>query len=301
MTSQNLLDWLAARYPTAKRATLRRMVSDGRVTVNGAVARNVKVEVGPSDCVEASDQPRARANRAKPQVAGRRRRLPFRIVHEDNDLLVVDKPAGMLTSTVPNERRPTLLAAVREYVASSSRDRAPARIGLIHRLDRDASGLLVFSKSDAAYRALKTQFFHHTVERVYLAVTEGIPNPRGGRIESRLKERADGSVYSTREHAKGERAVTHYEVIGESGKRALVRVRLETGRKHQIRVHLAQRGTPIVGDRMYGTETASGAGGTRLMLAAVRLGFEHPRTGRPVVFELDTPSEFVTRGPAGAD
>ena len=185
---QTLLDWLLHRYPTAKRETLKRMFQAGRVTVNGAKPRNLKVELAPTDRVEVSDQS-ARKRGPAPAPA----RLPFRIVHEDADVLVVDKPAGMLTSTVPRERRPTLLAAVRAYVLA----REPrARVGLIHRLDRDASGLLVFSKNDAAYQSLKSQFFHHTVERVYLAVTEGVPNPREGRIASRLEERADGTVYS---------------------------------------------------------------------------------------------------------
>ena len=217
--------------------------------------------------------------------------MPFRIMFEDDDVLVVDKPAGLLTSTVPRERRPTLLAAVRGYVMAQ----APrARVGLIHRLDRDASGLLVFSKDDLAYQSLKSQFFHHTVERVYLAVTQGVPNPRQGRIESRLQERADGTVYSTRAASKGERAVTHYEVIESAGKRALVRVRLETGRKHQIRVHLAQRGTPIVGDAMYGK---SDDDADRLMLAAVKLEFAHPRSGESMCFEVNPPKGFTFSAP----
>jgi 23S rRNA pseudouridine1911/1915/1917 synthase len=277
-----LLDWLLQRYPTAKRETLRRMLSDGRVRVNGATPRSIKVELGPTDRVEVSDNA-PRRSRTAPAKA----RLPFRVVYEDDDVLVVDKPAGLLTSTVPRERRPTLLAAVRAYVMA----RQPrARVGLIHRLDRDASGLLVFSKNDAAYQSLKSQFFRHSVERVYLAVTDGVPNPRQGRINSRLEERADGTVYSTRDPRKGERAVTHYEVVEVAGKRALVRVRLETGRKHQIRVHLAQRGTPIVGDQMYG----EGESAARLLLAAVRLRIDHPRTGESVSWEVELPAGFFS-------
>jgi 23S rRNA pseudouridine1911/1915/1917 synthase len=274
---RTLLDWLTDRHPTAKRLTLRRMISDGRVFVNGSRARAASAEIRETDRVDVRDRPR----HERPPAP--RTRLP--IVFEDADLLVVDKPAGMLTSTVPRERRPTLLALVRAHVASQD---PRARVGLIHRLDRDAAGLLVFSKNDLAFRSLKAQFFHHTVERVYVAITEGIPNPRTGRIQSRLEERADGTVYSTRESGKGERAITHYEVIESRAKRALVRVRLETGRKHQIRVHLAQRGTPIVGDEMYGS-----GNGAKLMLKAVKLAFTHPRTGKPVEFELEKPSDFA--------
>jgi 23S rRNA pseudouridine1911/1915/1917 synthase len=283
MSPRTLLDWLIARYPTAKRETFRRMLRDGRLRVNGARPRTLKLGLTDADRVEVHD--------AQPAKSGALRfpKLPFRIFHEDADILVVDKPAGLLTSTVPGERRPTLLAAVRAYV--SSRD-PRARVGLIHRLDRDASGLLVFSKSDHAYHSLKTQFFHHAVERVYLAITDGVPNPRQGRIESRLEERADGTVYSTSKPDQGERAITRYDVVEVVRKRALVRVTLETGRKHQIRVHLAQRRSPIAGDRIYGKQDAPAP---RLMLAAVKLGFTHPRTGERVEFEVKPPKSFALK------
>ena len=306
--AETLLEWLIRRYPTAKRETLRRMVAAGRVSVNGAKPRTLKVVLSPDDRIDVADQVPAWAKAARvgqgggvgrgsgrrggagQDGAGRGARLPFRIVYEDADLLVVDKPAGLLTSTVPGERRPTLLAAVRAYVAAAD---ARARVGLIHRLDRDAAGLLVFSKTDAAYHSLKTQFFHHDVERMYLAVTIGVPTPPAGRIESRLEERADGTVYTTRSHAKGQRAVTHYEVVERGGGRALVRVRLETGRKHQIRVHLAERGTPILGDPVYARDaksTPATAPGMRLL--AARLAITHPRTGEPASWQIDPPAGF---------
>lgn len=288
--AETLLDWLVRRYPTAKRETLRQMVRDGRVTVNGATPRGVKIGIAAEDRVEVADRRPERVDQSK--LAGSsRRRLPFTVVYEDADVLVVDKPPGLLTSTVPGERRPTLLAAVQEYLGSQKGTDRRTRVGLIHRLDRDASGLLVFSKNDTAYQSLKSQLFHRTIERGYLAVTQGVPTPREGRIESRLEERADGTVYSTRAPGKGERAVTHYEVVEklDGGKRALVRVRLETGRKHQIRVHLAQRGAPIVGDPQYGNDETPAP---RLMLAAVKLGFTHPRTGKQVSLELPPPAGF---------
>jgi 23S rRNA pseudouridine1911/1915/1917 synthase len=299
--AETLLDWLVRRYPTAKRETLRQMVRDGRVTVNGATPRGVKGEIAASDRVEVADRRPERIDRSRRAASSRllRRRLPFAMVYEDADLLVVDKPPGLLTSTVPGERRPTLLAAVQEYVESQRGTDRRTRVGLIHRLDRDASGLLVFSRNDSAYHSLKSQLFHRKIEREYLAVTQGVPTPREGRIESRLEERADGTVYATRAPGQGERAATHYEVVqtfgggggggGRSGKQALVRVRLETGRKHQIRVHLAQRGAAIVGDPVYGKDETTEP---RLMLAAVKLGFTHPRTGKPVAFELPPPAGF---------
>jgi 23S rRNA pseudouridine1911/1915/1917 synthase len=280
MESTTLLDWLARKYPLAKRQTLRRMVEAGRVRINGARAVRVKDPIGPEDRVEVSDRPACAA--PEDQSA----RIPFGIVFEDDDILVVDKPAGLLTSTVPRERRPTLLAAVREYVKQQDRD---ARIGLIHRLDRDASGLLIFSKNDAAYRSLKTQFFHHSVVREYRAVVHGKPNPPADRIDTRLVERADGTVHFTREATRGERAISEYEVIKSERKLSLLRVKLETGRKHQIRVHLAGRGTPIVGDTVYGPKDAPAA---RLMLAATRLVIQQPRSGKRTEFTLPVPQEF---------
>src|SRR5438105_15337583 len=123
------------------------------------------------------------------------------VVYEDADILVVDKPVGLLTSTVPRERRPTLLADVREHVAAAGDRRA--RVGLIHRLDRDASGLLVFSKNDAAYRLLKEQFFSHSVERIYMAIVESVPPEPQGRIRLELVEKPDGSVRSAKAPGAG--------------------------------------------------------------------------------------------------
>ena len=298
--TKTLADWLVARYPTAKRTTLRRMVADGRVRVNGRPANRYNQPVGETDAVAVDERPGGGADGgeggggAGRSAASRRggpaaARLPFAIVFEDADLLVVDKPPGLLTSTTPREPRPTLLASVRAYLSTGDR---PARVGLIHRLDRDASGLLVFSKSDVAYQSLKTQFFKHDVERVYLAVTQGVPRPPAGRIESTLSERIDGTVHSIKQVGRGERAVTDYEVVRAAGKRALVRVTLQTGRKHQIRVHLRERGTPIVGDRVYGHQDPGALAEPRLMLAAVRLAVAHPRTGERVTFESPTPEAF---------
>lgn len=214
------------------------------------------------------------------------RRGDLSILYEDDDILVIDKPPGLLTSTVPRERRPTVLKMVREYVAL--RDRR-ARVGLIHRLDKDASGLLVFSKSNSAYQSLKSQFFHHTVERIYLAVVRGVPTPRRGKIDTRLLELPDGRVVRTRQHAKGQRAITEYETVESFRGLSLLRVRLHTGRKHQIRSQLAERGTPVVNDPMYSSEKPAG----RLMLAAVELGIEHPRSGKRMSFRIDPPREMM--------
>jgi 23S rRNA pseudouridine1911/1915/1917 synthase len=209
------------------------------------------------------------------------------VIYEDADILVVDKPPGLLTSTVPREPRATLLAQVREYVRAKE---PRARLGLIHRLDRDASGLLLFSKNNAAYESLKRQFFEHSVERVYMAIVEGKPPEMRGRIRSRLVELADGCVRSTKSAGKGQAALTEYVVLRQFGQRALLRVTLHTGRKHQIRAHLSERGMPIVNDPMYSPAMTKPGG--RLMLAATKLALSHPRTGKRMKFEIPMPAEM---------
>lgn len=270
-----LLDILVTRYPTAKRTTLRRMLQEKRIRVNGRLAGSMKQPIGEADRVEVADRPAARQAPT----------MPIRVVHEDADLIVIDKPAGLLTSTTPREKRPTALAIVRKHVlAGDSR----ATVGLIHRLDADASGLLVFSKNHEAYVSLKKQFFDHSVDRIYMARVDGVPNPAQGTIDSRLVEHHDGRMYVAKEGGKGERAVTYYETISRTKTSALVRVKLQTGKKHQIRVQLAQRGVPIANDPVYNSAKPAG----RLMLAAVELGIDHPRTGKRMTFKVDPPSEM---------
>jgi 23S rRNA pseudouridine1911/1915/1917 synthase len=280
MSQPLLQDWLRRRFPQAKQTTLRQMLQAGRVRVNGQVVRQMKRPVTPEDRIEVADHTKRDEPPQLPSLH------PLKLVYEDDDLVVVDKPPGLLTSTVPREPRVTALAIVQQYV-SARQPKAP--VGLIHRLDRDASGLLVFSKSDLAYRSLKQQFFEHSVERVYLAITHGVPTPPAGRIESRLVELPDGSVRTSRRPGGGELAISQYEMLERSNGFAAVRVTLHTGRKHQIRAQLSERGVPIVGDRVYGK---GDDGAPRLMLAAVVLGFVHPRTGKTLRFDLPVPRQF---------
>ncbi len=277
--SQTVLDLLMQRFPQAKKTTLRRMVEDRRVEIDGKPVRNVKQAVESTQRVIIRDIPKPIGPESIP--------APFPIVFEDADLLVIDKPAGLLTSTVPNERRPTALALVRDYVG---RREPEARIGLIHRLDRDASGLLVFSKNHEAFRSLKQQFFEHSVDRIYTAVVTGKLNPDKGRIRSRLVELPDGSVHSTKRPDHGEEAISEYQSLRTSGKISLVRVTLETGRKHQIRVHLSDRGAPILGDRVYAPKDSPLA--SRLMLVAMELSFDHPRVKNRLHFKLEMIDEM---------
>lgn len=276
-TPATIGEWLVQKFPKASKQTLKQMVQQRRVWVGGNAVDRLSAAIGPKDRVEVREK-------AKP--VPRTSPLGGWIVYEDANLIVLNKPHRLLTSTNPRETRPTLLQMVKEHVAL--RDKR-AIVGLIHRLDRDASGLLVFSKNDKAYQSLKRQFFHHSVERCYQAIVCARPQSLDGRRISRVIERADGSVHSTKSPGKGELAVTDYRTIRLKAPRALVEVHLQTGRKHQIRVHLSEMGCPILGDKMY---NAAGPAAARLMLHATKLGLNHPVTGKPLVFESPLPSEM---------
>lgn len=271
----NLLDRLLQDFPTAKRQTLKRMVQNRRVNINGVAARKLTQPVEPKDRVTV-----ASLDKKTPPTP----RLTFPIIHEDADILVIEKPAGLLTSTVPREPRPTALAMVREYLAAAD---PSARVGLIHRLDREASGLLIFSKNNLAFDSLKKQFFHHTVDRVYHAIVSPPPKKPSGRIENFLIERADGTVRSAQD--RGQRAVTTFDVAKRRGAFALLRIKLHTGRKHQIRAHLSEIGSPVLGDEQYGGKP----GETGLMLAAVELTIDHPRTGLRTRFSIPEKADRI--------
>jgi 23S rRNA pseudouridine1911/1915/1917 synthase len=283
-----LRDWLRERYPQASVSTLRRMVQDGRVRIADVPARRFDQLVEDNQPVRVLD--RAAASTAAPPASSTLQ--PLRLIHEDADVLVVEKPAGLLTSSGVHDRRTTAVEIVSRYLAGDS----AARPGLIHRLDKDASGLLVFSKNEAAFKELKRQFFEHTVLRVYLAITRRPPNPARGRIATNLLERADGTVHCVdpRRAApgadRGEPAITDYATVRGGADGAAVVVTLHTGRKHQIRVHLLSRAGGIMNDRLYGASEKNPPG--RLMLAALVLGFAQPSTRQWMQFERPAPRDF---------
>jgi len=211
-----------------------------------------------------------------------------KVVFEDATLLVVSKPAGLLTIATAREKERTLYAFL--YDRAKHR-RPPERIFIVHRLDRDASGLLVFAKTPEAKRSLQEQFRKRTAGRIYKAVVEGRVSDEERTIESYLAENRAHRSYSTPNRAVGKLAVTHFRVSRRSARRTLLEVKLDTGRKHQIRVHLAEMGHPIVGDKVYGTGENPLS---RLALHAERLVFRHPSTGERKEFMSPCPSSFVS-------
>lgn len=207
-----------------------------------------------------------------------------KVLFEDDELIVVEKPCGLLTVATERERSKTLYAMLFEYV---KRKRPPEKLFVVHRLDREASGLLVFAKTDPAKHHLQQQFKNHSAARKYVALVEGRLRTDRKTIQSFLAENAAHRVYSVEDARKGKLAVTHLRVLKRSPQTTLIEVRLESGRKHQIRVHLAEQGHPILGDKAYGSRMNPIR---RLALHACSLAFEHPRTGQSLQFESACPT-----------
>jgi 23S rRNA pseudouridine1911/1915/1917 synthase len=218
----------------------------------------------------------------------------IRILFEDATILVVDKPAGLLTIATDREKERTLYAFLFDRAKSR---RPPERIFIVHRLDRDASGLLVFAKTPDAKGFLQEQFRNRKAGRIYRAVVEGRVLDDSRTIKSYLAENRARRTYSTPDAKMGKHAVTHLRVLQRSLRRTLLELELESGRKHQIRVHLAELGHPILGDKVYGSTDYSL---NRLALHAERLVFKHPVTAEQQQFDSPTPSSFLSavKGPA---
>jgi 23S rRNA pseudouridine1911/1915/1917 synthase len=205
------------------------------------------------------------------------------IVFEDDDLIVADKPAGLLTIGTTRERRKTLYARLYDLL---KRRRPRERIFVVHRLDRDASGLVVFAKTPEAKLALQAQFKQRTAGRRYVAWVDGVVERDELTLRSWLAENAARNVWSTGPERGGKLAITHVHVLSRRRSRTLVEATLQTGRKHQIRVQLAAAGHPISGDRRYGPREATSH---RLELHATSLRFLHPRSGAPLEFRSPAP------------
>jgi 23S rRNA pseudouridine1911/1915/1917 synthase len=302
---------LAQRLPALSRSRLKALIESGRVSSGGATIGDANRRVKPGEVFVVDVPPPEPAVPAGEAIA-------LDIVYEDTQLIVVDKPAGLVVHPAPGHAGGTLVNALIAHCGESlSGIGGVKRPGIVHRLDKDTSGLIVAGKSDAAHRALSRQFAAHgrdgTMQRAYLAVVWGAPSPRIGRIEAPLGRKASNrtKIAVVREGEAGRPAATRYELVevfkGASGKpvASLVRCTLETGRTHQVRVHMAHIGHPLLGDATYGaSHTASArllgpaardalqALGRQALHAAV-LGFMHPATGRQMRFESPLPADIA--------
>ena len=282
-----LLEYLFASWPDTKKKQLRTWLKVGAVTVNGRSVTQFDHTLRRGDVVEI----RAERGAARTLSTG----FDLEIRFEDTDLLVVEKPAGLLSIATESERENTAYRQLTEYVKAAPRGR-DARIFGVHRLDRETSGLMVFARTPEAKRKLQGDW-DAAVKR-YLAVVEGCMETKRGKFASHLDESNPHKVFSTRPSAATRSSVTRYLVRAVAPERTLVELTLETGRRHQIRVHLADAGHPVVGDQKYGAATDPA---NRLALHASSLTFAHPRTKKSMPFASPLPSELarLVRGRRG--
>ena len=270
-----LLAFLFSSLPEMKRTKVRQWLKHGTVQVNGQSVTRSSHPLQTGDSVSFRGKDEVRAESLLP--------LGMKVVFEDAALLVIEKPENLLSMASATEREKTAYAILTDYVRRGNRQ-SPERVWIVHRLDRETSGLMVFAKTEAAKRTLQADW--QNVEKRYLAVVEGTPPADHGVLRSHLDESGPFKVYSAPPGERTRLAVTGYRVIKQKATGALLELTLETGRRNQIRVHLADANCPIIGDHKYDARTDPAR---RLGLHAAALRFPHPSTGELLEFESPLP------------
>ena len=283
--------FLVARDLPLSRSQFKVLCEKGLCLVNDRPAR-VSLKVKPGDRIYLSVPPATPLD-LQPED------LPLKILYEDEELIVIDKAAGMVVHPAPGHARGTLVAALLAHCTHLSGIGGVMRPGIVHRLDKLTSGVMVVSKSDRAHQALMEQFRSHSIERRYLALVVGVPSPLEGRFDTWHHRHPRDRKRFTSRVTKGRRAVTHYRVLERLPGASLVEAVLETGRTHQVRVHFSDAGHPILGDSVYGRlpkdpplrGMAKQLG--RQALHAYVLGFSHPLSQKLLRFEADFPADIA--------
>ncbi len=290
---------LAARLPDLSRARIQALLADGRISLDGRTLTSASAPAPAGDYRLDIPAPAA----AEPVAEN----IPLSVLFEDGHLIVIDKPAGLTMHPGPGSESGTLVNALLHHCGDSlSGIGGVARPGIVHRIDKETSGVVVAAKSDAAHQGLSALFAAHDIDRAYVALTRGSLLPPRGTIEGAIARSAHDRKKMALVKSGGRHAVTHYAVERVFGPQerplaARVACRLETGRTHQIRVHLASRGAPCLGDPTYGSGQPSGpvraamaqAGLARQALHAAVLGFVHPVTGETLRFESPLPADMA--------
>ena len=284
---------LAAAVPTLSRERLKALIRSGAVETHGSTVRDPALKVRGGEALRVA-LPEVLPARNEPQA------IPLAIVFEDEHLLVVDKPAGLVVHPAAGNLDGTLVNALLHHCAGNlSGIGGVARPGIVHRIDKDTSGLLVVAKTDVAHEGLARQFAAHSIERRYLAIVGGHLKVPGGTIDAPLaRSAANRKKIAIVEEHRGKRAVTHWKRLEALNNATLIECQLETGRTHQVRVHLASIGHPLLGDPVYGRagkihgKMLKELGFQRQALHAAQLGFTHPITKNRLSFSSAMPPDM---------
>ncbi len=306
---QRLDQYLAANIPDVSRARIQQLIENREVLVDNAPPKS-SMRLRGGEQIVVAGPPQAPPLRAIPEE------IPIEIVYEDDDLAIVNKPAGMMVhagagATEDARNRGTLVNALLHRFQNLSGMGGELRPGIVHRLDRNTSGLMVVAKNDEAHRRLARQFSGREVHKTYIALVHGWPKKDRGTIQSSISRDVQRRTRMTTRRSGGREAVTHYMVTRKIdspyGKFALLEIRIETGRTHQIRVHMSSLGNPVVGDTLYGAprEMRTGSGKRRVpgapatialdrnFLHSAKLELAHPRTREPLNFACGLPRELA--------
>ncbi len=285
---------LAVVLPTLSRERLKALISSGQVSnADGALARDPAMKVAPGARYSVIvPDPTPAHNEAQD--------IPLNVVFEDEHLIVIDKPAGLVVHPAAGNLDGTLVNALLHHCKGSlSGIGGVERPGIVHRIDKDTSGLMIAAKTDPAHVGLAAQFAKHSIDRRYKAIVAGLPRFKEGTVDAPLaRSSTDRKKIAIVSDGRGKRAVTHYEVIEPLKRAALVECRLETGRTHQVRVHMASLGHPLLGDPVYGRsrpehrELLNRLKFNRQALHAARLGFVHPVTSAALCFDSEIPQDM---------
>ena len=275
--ASRLLDFLIASMPERKRTAIKNLLSHNQIAVNGQPVTQFDTELKPGDEVK--------ANLTREFRVFYNRRL--KIVYEDDDIIVVNKGYGLLSMGTDKIKEGTAYSILRDYLKWKD---PRNKLFIVHRLDRDTSGLMVFAKSVEDKNRLQHNWNNMVISRKYLAVVEGKPEPEEGVVRSYLAENSRFEVYSTDKPEEGQLAITRYKTLRSRNGYSLMEVSLDTGRKNQIRVHMKDLGHPIAGDRRYGAKSSPIH---RMALHAQTLRFVHPMTRKDMNFSTPVPASFA--------
>lgn len=287
------LDKALAEASGLSRERVKALLGEGRITLSGAPVAQASLKLSAGTTFEIA-VPEAAPAEAAPQD------IPLSVVFEDEYLIVVDKPAGLVVHPAAGNLDGTLVNALLHHCRGQlSGIGGVARPGIVHRIDKDTSGLLVVAKTDAAHEGLARQFADHSIERVYLALTAGQPRPAAGTVRGAIARSShDRKKMALVEDGRGKHAVTHYRTLEALDGAALIECRLETGRTHQVRVHMSSIGNPLLGDPVYGRTPPrlrpllSSHGFHRQALHAAELGFVHPVTEERLHWRSELPADL---------